>query len=416
MPDRNERDVVVVGAGIIGICAALALLEKGFRARVVDRDPPAEGASAGNAGVVSPWSCVPQSLPGLWKKLPRWLLDPEGPVALRPAYLPRLAPWLIRFLRAGSPERIPDIADAMLTVNQPCAALYAQLLAGTGHEDLVRDSMYLHLFRDPAGADLERLPWRLRRSRGVPLRALTGEQLREIEPDVSPDYRAAVAVTGQARATNPGRLGKVLADKAQSAGATFVRGRVHRLAPRPDAAITVQSDAGELRASRVVLAAGAWSARLLTPLGVRVPLEAERGYHVVFPDPGVRLENSVQDAERMFATSSMEMGVRCAGTAEFSGLDSPPNPRRARVLVRHAKRLLPALNTENSVEWSGVRPATPDSLPCIGPVPGHPRIIAAFGHGHLGLTGAPMTARMVASLAAAEPLNLDLAPYRLDRF
>jgi D-amino-acid dehydrogenase len=151
-------------------------------------------------------------------------------------------------------------------------------------------------------------------------------------------------------------------------------------------------------------------------LGVRVPLEAERGYHLVFTDPGLTLNHSILDADRTFVTSSMEMGVRSAGTAEFAGLDAPPNYRRARVFARHAKALLPKLNTASSEEWMGTRPASPDSVPYIGPVPGHPRIFCGFGHGHLGLTGAPMTGHMLAALVADEPLNTDMTPYRLDRF
>ncbi|MHA1165770.1 MAG: NAD(P)/FAD-dependent oxidoreductase, partial [Alphaproteobacteria bacterium] len=166
----------------------------------------------------------------------------------------------------------------------------------------------------------------------------------------------------------------------------------------------------------VVLAAGAWSARLLEPLGVHVPLEAERGYHLVFKDPGLSLTHSIMDAERKFVTSSMEMGVRSAGTVEFAGLDAAPDYARARVFERHSKELLPNLNTEVTEEWMGVRPSLPDTLPVIGAVPGHPRIICAFGHGHLGLTGAPMTGRMVTALVADEPLNMDMTPYRFDRF
>ncbi len=416
MPDPGSRDAVVVGAGIVGICAALSLLEKGFTVRVIDPEPPADGASSGNAGVISPWSCVPQTLPGLWKDVPKWLLDPDGPLALRWAYTPRLLPWLFQFFAAGNVKRLPAIADAMLTVNRPSVDLFHQLLDGTGDEDLVRDSLYLHLYRNPAGADLNNLPWRLRSERGVPLEVLRGGEIQEVEPELSTDFKAAVVIRSQGRATNPGRLGKVLAAKAEARGATFVRGRVHRLAPGVNGECRLETDQGELAAAKVVLAAGAWSARLLAPLGVKVCLEAERGYHMVFEDPGVTLNHSIMDAERKFVTSSMEMGIRSAGTAEFAGLDAPPNYRRSKVFEHLAKRILPNLNTAKKSEWMGTRPSMPDSVPCIGPVPGHPNIIGAFGHGHLGLTGAPMTGRMVAALAADEPLNLDLKPFRLDRF
>jgi len=416
MSDADSREAIVVGAGIVGICSALALQEKGFDVSVIDRDGPAECTSFGNAGVISPWSCVPQSLPGLWKKVPQWLLDPEGPLAVRWSYAPRLTPWLWQFLRAGARHRLPAIADAMLAVNRPCVDMYHRLLAGSGEEALVKDCLYIHVYRNMDGADADDLPWRLSRERGVPLEILKGGEVREVEPELSPQIKSAIVIKQQGRTVNPGRLGKVLAAKAQAQGARFPRCNVERIVPGTDGCYRIDTDQGSHSTKTLIIAAGAWSARLLAPLGVRVPLEAERGYHLVFRDPGLSLGHSIMDRERHFVTSSMEMGVRSGGTAEFAGLDAAPDYRRARVFKKHAKALLPNLNTESTEEWMGARPSSPDSVPFIGAVPGHPRIFCGFGHGHLGLTGAPMTGRMVAALAAGEPLNIDMTPYRLDRF
>ena len=412
----QDKEAIVVGAGIVGICAALALQDKGFKVSVIDRDGPAEGTSHGNAGVISPWSCVPQSMPGLWKQVPKWLLDPQGPLAVRWTYLPRLAPWLVKFFQAGAAHRLPAIADAMLAVNQPSVDLYRQLLADTGEEALVRDCYYLHVSRSPAGADPRDLAWTLRRERGVPFEVLAPGEARELEPELSADIKSAIVIKQQGRTVNPGRLGKVLAAKAEGRGARFVRGRVLRIVPGADTTYRIETDQGAHAAGTVILAAGAWSARLLSELGVRVPLEAERGYHLVFKNPGVTLSHSILDADHKFVASSMEMGVRSAGTAEFAGLDAAPNYRRARVFIGHSKSLLPRLNTDEREEWMGARPASPDSVPYIGPVPGHPGLYCGFGHGHLGLTGAPMTGRMLAALVTGEPLNMDMTPYRLDRF
>jgi len=416
LPDPEAREAIVVGAGIVGICAALALQDKGFQVSVIDRDGAAEGASYGNAGVISPWSCVPQSLPGIWKQAPKWLLDPEGPLAVRWSYAPRLSPWLLKFLQAGALRRLPAIADAMLAINRSSVDLYRQLLAGTGEEALVRDCLYLHVYRAVDGADHDALPWRLRRERSVPFEVLKNGEVQELEPEISAEFKSAVVVKQEGRAVNPGRLGKVLAAKAETRGARFLRGRVRRIVPGPDGGYRIDSDRGCHATKTVILAAGAWSVRLLSALGVRVPLEAERGYHLIFTDPGLSLSHSILDADRKFVTSSMEMGVRSAGTAEFAGLDAAPNYRRARVFMRHTKALLPKLNTDACEEWMGARPSSPDSIPYIGPVPGHPGIFCGFGHGHLGLTGAPMTGRMLAALVAGEALNMDMTAYRLDRF
>ena len=410
----KESDVLVIGAGIVGTCTALMLCDRGRTVTLVDRDEPSAATSFGNAGVISPWACVPQSMPGMLARVPRWLLDPDGPLHIRARYLPTLLPWLVRFLRAGRPERVASIADAMFTVNRPSLELYRQLLDGTGEHGLVRDSNYLHVSRLPPAAG--GLAWRLREERGVPFRELSGDEARDIEPELSPEIRSARLISNQGRTVNPGRLGEVLARKAAAAGVRIERTAVHAIRPQSGGGYLLETGDGERRAPVAVVTAGVWSERLLAPLGIRVPLEAERGYHLVFTDPGITLENSVMDADNMFVTSSMEAGVRAAGTAEFAGIDAPPDYRRARIFARHSRSLFPRLQTGETTEWMGRRPATPDSLPCIGEVPGYPGLFCGFGHGHLGLTGAPMTGRMIAALVVGERLNIDMTPYRLDRF
>ena len=413
---NGEDPVTVIGAGIVGICCALSLIEKGAKVRLLDRDAPGQATSYGNAGVISPWSCVPQSLPGLWKNIPRWLLDPEGPIAMRPSYLLKAAPWALKFLRAGRPDRVAAISDAMAELNRPCLDLYRHHLAGTGHEDVLRESCYVHAYRKAAEADLTGLAWRLREKHGAPVEAVSGAALREIEPDLSEDYQAAILVKDQARAASPGRLGAVLADKVRRGGGEIARAAVHRLVPQDDGGWRLTTDLGDIVSRRVVMAAGAWSTRLLEPLGVKLPLEPERGYHLEFRDPGVKLNHSVMEVGAKFVASSMEGGLRSAGTAEFAGLEAPPDYRRARIFKRLTKRMLPGLNTEDAAEWMGARPSFPDSLPCIGEIPSRPGLYAAFGHSHYGMSMAPMTGRIVADLATGTVPNLDLSPFALGRF
>ncbi|MHA1165755.1 MAG: NAD(P)/FAD-dependent oxidoreductase, partial [Alphaproteobacteria bacterium] len=238
------ESVIIIGAGIIGICTALALQEKGFQVSVIDRDEPAEGTSFGNAGVISPWSCVPQALPGIWKNVPKWLLDPEGPLSVKWSYVPRLTPWLLKFFQAGARDRLPAIADAMLGVNRPSVDMYHQLLKGTGEGGLIKDCSYLHVYRHIDGANPEDLPWRLRRERGVPFEILKGGEVHEVEPELSPEIKSAMVIKQQGRAVNPGRLGKVLAAKAQALGAKFLRGKVERIVPETDGSYRIDTDRG----------------------------------------------------------------------------------------------------------------------------------------------------------------------------
>ncbi|MGI9387711.1 MAG: NAD(P)/FAD-dependent oxidoreductase [Methyloligellaceae bacterium] len=415
MAAQGQADVTIVGAGIVGICCALSLLEKGKKVRLIDKDAPGQGASHGNAGVISPWSCIPQSVPGLWKRLPGWLLNPEGPISISPGYLPKVLPWALRFLKAGNARGLPAISRAMAALNRPNVDIYRRHLAGTGHENLVQDSWYIHIFRDKNAANLEDLTWRLRAEQGAPLELLSGQELREIEPCLSSDYKAAVLIKDQARALAPGRIGAVLAEKTRALGGEFVQANVHRLDP-VDQGWSITTGIGEIRSAQVVTAAGAWSMKLLRPLGVDVPLEAERGYHLLFRNPGVALKNSIMEVDAKFVASSMEMGLRSAGTAEFAGLDAPPNYRRARMLIKQTKRMLPDLNTADTEEWMGARPSLPDSLPCIDEISGQPGLFAAFGHGHYGLGMAPMTGRIVADLVTNTTPNLDLTPYSSTRF
>ena len=416
MAERNSKKVLVLGAGIVGICNALALQEKGYQVTLIDKNEPSDATSFGNAGVISQWACVPQSMPGLWKNVPKWLLDPNGPLSIRWSYFPRMIPWLIEFLKAGNINRIPAIADAMFNLNRPNLDIYRELLKGTGEENLIKDCSYLYVSRKEWGINLNGLEWKLRKERGVPFEQITGDAAREIEPDLSSDIKSAALIKNQGRTLNPGRLGKVLAAKAISLGVCFIKAEVKKIIPLDGGGYDVSTDQQKQTADTVVLTAGVWSAKLLEALGIRVPLEAERGYHLLFKDPGISLTHSVLDTDNKFVSSSMEMGLRSAGTAEFAGIDASPDYRRAYIFKDHAKSLFPKLNMDTIDEWMGRRPSSPDSVPYIGEVTGYPRLFYGFGHGHLGLTGAPMTGRMITALVANEPLNIDMSPYRLDRF
>jgi D-amino-acid dehydrogenase len=409
-------DITILGAGIVGICTGLSLIERGTSVHLIDRSEPGQATSFGNAGVISPWSIVPQSVPGLWKKIPGWLIDPVGPVALKPSYLPRLAGWGLRFLAQGSEARVRAVSAAMDTLNSDCITLYRHHLNGTGQENLIRDSYYIHAFRNADEARLDTLDNVLRRSAGADVDRVDGPTLRELEPHLAEDFKAAIVIKGQARALSPGQIGTALAEKFKRLGGTIEQSTVRAILPQEDGAWRYITETGEHTAQKLILAMGVWSAELLKPLGIRIPLEAERGYHVNFTDPGISLNNSIMDVDMKFVASSMNDGLRVAGTAEFAGLDAPPNQKRAKGLVKLASRLSPDLNADSYTTWSGQRPSLPDSLPCIGTFDGFPNLVAAFGHSHWGLMMAPKTGRIVADIATDTPMNIDLSPYRPNRF
>lgn len=410
-----DAPVTILGAGIVGICTALSLLDRGVAVRLVDRDAPGQGASMGNAGVVSPWSVVPQSMPGTWRSVPALMARNGRPLAVHPRAWPRMVPWGLRFLRAGRPGRVAAVSDAMAVLCAPSIDLYRRHLDGTGHGGLIRDACYVHAFRDGRKATLDGLDARLRLERGAAMEVVGRDRLAEVEPALGPAFAAAIVIAGQARVLSPGRLGRVLADKARGLGATILRARVTGIGRDGDG-WAIRTGDGVLTAPSVVVAMGAWSGDLLAGIGRRVPLMAERGYHVAFARPGIEIRHSVMDVDAKVVASSMEDGVRVAGQAEFAPLDAPADPGREARLTRIARAAFPALDTSRRRAWMGRRPSLPDGLPMLGPVPGAPGLFAAFGHSHHGLMMAPASGEVVAGLVTGARPNNDLSPYAVDRF
>lgn len=410
------EQVTIIGAGIVGICCALSLQERGIPVRLIDRGKPGQETSFGNAGVVSPWSIIPQAMPGIWKSLPQMLLNPKGALSVRASFWPKMIPWGLRFLGNSSEKSVREISDAMELLCRPSIDLYRGHLQGTGHEDLITDSYYIHAFRRREQADLNGLGYLIRQEKGGDLVLVDAAELRRLEPALSREFKAAIVIKGQARVTAPGRLGAILAEKARMQGAEIVQTEVSKLIQTQDGSWQITTSQDTLHAPRFILAAGVWSADLLKPFGLPVPLVAERGYHVEFPNPLVQLSNSVMDVDAKVVASSMLGGLRVAGTAEFGSVDAPADPRKKEILTEQAKAMLPDLETSEARFWMGRRPSFPDSLPAIGPINGSDGLYAAFGHSHYGLMMAPKTGELVADLVSGRSPNVDMAPFSLARF
>ena len=412
----NNIDVAIVGAGIIGVCIALELVERGLQVAIFDPADVCSKTSYGNAGVISPWTCVPQSLPGLWKQLPAWLVRPDGPVSIRPGYVPQFLPWALRFMAAGKADRLDPIADAMFALSKGSVDAYKRRLAGTGKAHLVRDSIYVHVYRDPAAASLDHLGWQMRQNRQVPVDYINADELRIIEPELADEFKAAIIIKRQGRASDPAGIGIALAEKSVACGATHIKSQVKEIRPDNGQGCQVVTDRRTYQVGKIVLAAGIWSRQLLVNFGFNLPLEAERGYHLLLRDPGIELNNSIMDADGKYVASSMDAGIRIAGTAEFSGLDTAPNYARARRFAKQARQLFPRINCDQPEEWMGARPSFPDSLPCLGEIPGLTGIVAAFGHSHYGLGMAPGTSTIIADCVTGRRPSADMAPYHIGRF
>lgn len=409
--------IVVLGTGIVGVCTAAWLQRDGHGITFVAPVPPGEACSFGNAGSLSPTACLPVGMPGMWKQVPRWLRDPDGPLCIPASYLPRVLPWLLRFLRSSSRAEVARIAAAMRGLLAPIFDCYGPLLAHARAEHLVRRSGCLYVYSSRQAAARWQWGMELRRSLGAELRDIREPELAAIEPDLRGRFRFGILAPENGSTSDPCALVKVLhgqclLDGAQSLAdevSGFVRqgGRVSAVRLRSGA--TVECDG-------VVVAAGAWSSGLTRELGLRLPLESQRGYHVTVQSSNLALRHTVMAPEYNLMANPMAMGLRLAGSVEFGGLRRPPDFRRADVLLAKGREMFPHLDASRNTQWMGHRPCLPDSLPVIGRVPRIDNAWLAFGHGHVGMCGAASTGREVAHLVAGRTPQVDLAPFRAERF
>lgn len=412
----QAKNVTVIGAGIVGICCASYLQRDGHKVTVVDSVGPGESCSRGNAGGLSPGSIVPVALPGMIKQVPKWLMDPLGPLAIRWSYLLPVLPWLVRFVRAGRPERVEEIATALGALLSPVFDSYDPIVKAAGAEGLIHRIGQMHVYRSAEAFRKDSLGRKLRRDRGCAMEEINADQIRQLEPALAPIFARGIHFPTHGHCANPFRLVQMLAEQFVRSGGTILSRRVSGFRLDADGPSALETPDGAVPVEQLVIAAGAWSHILAKQLGSSVPLETQRGYHVTVADPGVAPRINVMWADAKFMATPMETGLRFAGTVELAGLDAPPDWRRARALLEQGKTMYPGLNDAKVSQWMGHRPCTPDTIPVISRSPRFARVHYAFGHGHTGLSGASTTGRVIADLVAGRPPVIDVSPFRIDRF
>lgn len=412
-------DVVVIGAGVIGSSIALRLLlaDPARRVVVLERESVAAGASRGNAGAYAFSDIQPLASPGIVRQAPRWLLDPLGPLALRPAYLPRIAPWLWRFWRASAPARVDAAIAAQVALNRLAAAATPRLLAAMGAEGWWHEDGNLHLYESEAEWRASLPGWQQRAAHGIAFEHAHGPAaIAQWQPGLSTALVAATFVPGWATIEDPHRLVRRIAARCLALGGRLLRGTAEAVLPGAEAVHVPLAGGAVLKARQVVVAAGAWSHRLTRTLGEHIPLETERGYNTTLPAGAFDLRRQLTFPGHGFVVTPLAGGVRVGGAVELAGLEAPPDYRRSEALLAKAQRFLPALRVAGGTPWMGCRPSLPDSLPAIGHARGDARVVYAFGHGHLGLTQSAATAELVEALVAGSEPGLDLRPYSPQRF
>ena len=410
------QHVAVIGAGVVGLACAAALQRRGHEVTVIDPRPPGEYCSFGNAGCLSRASCVPLGLPGAWRKVPGWLLDPAGPLSIRLRYAHRIAPWLWRLHLSTSLARVNQIADALHPLLTTTIEKWRPLAEWAGVPELIRQEGYAFAYESEAGFLGDRLGRELRKARGVRIDVLTGGEIREFDPTLSPAITHLAVMPEQGHVPSPVRLSRALADRLRQGGANFVVRAATGFETAGGRVTRIATSGGRIEADAVVVAAGAHSRELSAKLGSPVPLETERGYHLMLKSPSVVPRIPVCSGEGKFFVTPMEGGLRIAGTVELAGLSAPPDLARANAMLPGARRLIAGLTHESVETWMGHRPSLPDSLPVIDRSPRYPNAYFAFGHGHVGLTAASPTSEIIASLVANEPPFMDIRPFAADRF
>lgn len=407
----HQTEIAIIGAGVVGLAIAERLLAEGREVTLIDPNPPGSGASYGNAGTIADYATLPVGTPDVLRNLPSLLFDRNSPLSIRRAALPSLAPWLIRFARQSLPDAARRNAAAIAALLEDACPLWEGLAARIGGTDILQKRGCLYLYETKAAYRAAHADMTQRRSLGIKVDLIGPEELRQLEPGLPQVEGGAAYFTNAVFMADPGQMVQRL---TRAITAPVLSYKITSL-ERTGSGVLLSGDAVQIRARHVVLAAGAHSRALARAAGDRIPLDTERGYHAEWNMPAPRITRPTCPTTRGFYLCPMSGRLRVAGTVELGGLTAPPSPHRIERLIEGARAIFPYLPAPDRT-WMGFRPSLPDSLPVIGPSRGGAEVIHAFGHGHIGLTLAPITARLVADLIAGRTPERDLGPTRPDRF
>jgi len=408
--------IAVIGAGIIGTTLAYALRKRGRDVVLIERDAPGKGASYGNMASIAVTEFMPASRPSVWKQIPGWMLDPEGPVRVRPAYMPKLTPWFLRFIAASRPSKLRELEAEGAALCQRVHEDLLPLLKETGLEGELSQEGCLSLYTDEAEFKADREHIEILERFGFPHEVIGRQAIKALEPELSDKIGLAVLFPQNQSMKNPYQLVVKLAERFTALGGKIEQGEVVGFERGEGMRAVLLKDGSRIAAHEVVVAAGVYSAKLAKMLGEPIPLETERGYHTQIMKPGISMKHSIIWPARAFMVTPTAGGIRVGGTVEMAGIDAAPDYRRSRVTVKRAKEALPNLQCEDFTEWMGHRPAFPDTVPVMSASAKTKGLFYATGHGHLGLTYAATNARLMADLVTGAKPPIDMKPYRVDRF
>ena len=411
-----DADIVIVGAGIVGLASAYKLVEAGRSVLLVDRKGVAEETSRGNAGAFAFSDIMPLATKDVLRKLPRWLGDPLGPLTVRPEYLAQITPWMLRFWRAGWPDRIAAGIKAQAGLMRIARQEMDTLVQSAGLASMVRSDGVIEYYESEAELRAAQAEIDAKTREGIDVRIVRGAEMRDLQPGIDPRFGAATFIPKWQTVSDPFDFALAIGKAAIDRGVTFRKAEVKALRPLGQGVTVEFTDGTTLAAAKVVVASGAWSRALAAPLGDLIPLDTERGYNTTLPPGAFDLKRQLVFPGHGFVVTPLSTGVRIGGAVEFGGLELPPNFKRSEAMLKKAAVFMPGLRTEGGRQWMGFRPSLPDSLPAIGRSRPSPHILYAFGHGHLGLTQSAGTGKLIAELVTGTTPSLDLTPFSPQRF
>ncbi|CAN7549960.1 MULTISPECIES: FAD-binding oxidoreductase [unclassified Pseudomonas] len=413
----ERQTAVVIGAGIVGVCCALYLQREGYRVTMIDPQAPGDSTAKWSCGQMAVSEVIPLSKPGILKKIPAWLLDQKGPLALRPSALPGILPWFLRFVACARHSRIVEISNEMATLTHHVYEDYAPLLNACADKTLMGERPIIEVFDTAEGLEQEEPHMDLRRSLGFKSQVLDRGAIADLEPALAgkfshgllfPDWRAVSDTKGFIAALTQSFIDQ---------GGARVRAEVKSIDEVADRASGVTLTSGaRYAADHVVIAAGIGSRQFFGQIGGSVPLAGIAGYQVLLPHSGVEVRHSVIYADGGFCFAPMTRGLQIGGTIEFAGPNAEPNYKRADIILEKARRILPQLNIDGLEYGVGYRPFLPDTKPIIDGCDRLKNVFLAFGHGQLGLTLGATTGRLIADMVAGRKPAQDLSPFSAKRF
>jgi D-hydroxyproline dehydrogenase len=415
METDSIREIVVIGAGVIGLAAAVSLQRAGYSVLLLDEGKPSEGCSAGNAGVIAVSEIFPIINARRALSMPWLLLNPTGPLTVKPTDLPDYLPWFLRGSQMILPQAQKRSIAAISSLNRVSLDAWQDLLSHCEARNLLVENGMIEILPHAPNARRVAAYRDLLGSHNVPSQLLTTPMIFDLEPELRGDARCGLFYSGAAHVSDPLLIGRTLFKVFLAKGGTFQNVSVRQIHPRPDH-VTIFTDQGSIQARQILVSAGLASKTLLDPLGFNLPIRPERGYHLMLPKEEGRLIRPVAFQREAFIATPMTGGLRLAGTVELAKASAKPNWRRSTQLRGLASRYLGPLRDEQSACWMGSRPSFPDSLPAIGRLRTAPRIAYAFGHQHLGLTQAAITARHIVDIIGGKTVPTSVGVFDIERF